>query len=358
LDIPLSAPDVSELERGYVQTALEAGWISGTGAFVSRFEEALSERVGRAHTIAVGNGTLGLELALRGLGIGPGDEVIVPALTFAAPAMSVMAVGASVVLADIAPGSWTIDPTRARAHMTPATKAIIAVDLLGHPADYAALEQLGPPVVQDAAQAHGARHRGAPVGGQGLCSVFSFHANKAITTGEGGSVSTDVPELAERMRMIANHGMSRDRPYFHPVVGRNLRMTNLAAAFGLGQVERWDELVAARRDVAELYRKLLAGTDARPAPAEPWAEPSCWLHTIRLRDRARVLGQVREAGIDARAVWPALDEQPILAHLAGHFPVARAVSRQAVWLPTSSVMPESQVRYVADKVADAIRSQR
>jgi perosamine synthetase len=354
--IPLSAPSISDAERTYVNAALRDGWISGTGEFVTQFEQGLSARFGRRRTVAVANGTLGLELVLRGLDIGPGDEVILPALTFAAPAMSVLAVGASVVLADVAPGSWTIDPAQARALLSDRTKAVIAVDLLGHPADYDALAALGVPVVQDAAEAHGAHYKGRQVGAQGDCSVFSFHANKAVTTGEGGSVSTDDEALADRMGLIANHGMSRDRPYVHDVIGRNFRMSNLVAAFGVGQLGRWTELVAARNAVSDRYHDLLWGTGCEPAPVAEWADRSCWLHTVSLEHREAVLRRVRAAGVDARAIWPVLDEQPVLAHLAGDFPVARDAARRAVWLPTYAGMSEEEICFVADAVTSALRT--
>lgn len=354
MKIPLSSPSISDVEQSYVNAALREGWISGTGEFVTRFEAGLSARLGRTHTIAVANGTLALELILRGLGVGPGDEVILPALTFAAPAMSVLAVGALVVLADIAADSWTIDPAQVRAKLTHRTKAVIAVDLLGHPADYDALVGLRVPVIQDAAEAHGSRYKGKQVGAQGDCSVFSFHANKAVTTGEGGSVSTDDAALAARLRLIAHHGMSRERPYVHEVVGRNYRMANLVAAFGLGQLDRWTELVGARDRVSDRYRDLLAGTACEPAPVAEWATRSCWLHTVSVREREVALRRLRASGVDARAIWPVLDEQPVLAHLAGDFPVARRVSRHAMWLPTYAAMSEDQIRFVAAEVVDAL----
>lgn len=352
--IPLCSVDLTDLEVSFVQAALADGWISGTGGFVSRFEQALCDRVGRAHTVAVTNGTLGLELALRAFGVGPGAEVIVPALTFAAPAMSVRAVGATVVLADATAETWTLSPAEVETRLTDRTRAIIAVDVLGHPADYDALGAFGVPVISDAAQAHGAAYKGRPTGSLGDVAVFSFHANKAITTGEGGAVCTDDPELAKRMRTTANHGMRPDRPYVHELVGRNFRMTNLSAAVGLGQLERWDDLIAARRRVSRRYRELIPAKVARPRPIADWAEYACWLHTVTVPDRDDVLARLRANGVDARAIWPALPDQPVFADQAGHpddFPVARNVSRSALWLPTYSGMADADVRFVAELFA-------
>lgn len=349
--IPLSDVDLTELETSLVQEALADGWISGTGGFVSRFEQALGARIGREHTIAVTNGTLAIELVLRALGIGPGDEVIVPALTFAAPAMSVQAVGATLVLADVTEDTWTLCPDDVKARLTERTRAIIAVDVLGHPADYDALTGFGVPVIQDAAEAHGSAYKGRPAGSLGVAAVFSFHANKAITTGEGGAVCTDDAELAERMRTMTNHGMRPGRPYVHELIGRNFRMTNLTAAIGVGQLERWDELVGARLRVSRRYDELLPAAVARPRPVAPWAEYACWLHTVTVEDRPAVLERLRSGGVDARAIWPALPDQPVFAALAGRpdeFGVSREVSGSALWLPTYPRLTDEEIAFVAE----------
>jgi perosamine synthetase len=352
--IPLSAVDIGATEAGYVQTALADGWISGTGPFVARFEDGMSDRVGRRHTVAVANGTLAVELALRGLGIGPGDEVIVPALTFAAPAMSVIAVGATPVPVDVTRETWTICPDAAAAAITAATRAILAVDVLGHPADYDALGALGLPVIEDAAEAHGAEYKGRSVGGFGVVSVFSFHANKTIATGEGGCVCTDSSDLAERMRVIAHHGMRPERPYVNEVVGRNFRMTNLTAAIGLGQLDRWDELVAARNRVGSRYRELLVSAACGHRPRAAWATYACWLETVVVERREPVLEHVRGLGIDARGIWPALADQPILGRARHPQPIAQDIAAHALWLPTHTRLSDDEIEYVAATLADAV----
>jgi len=352
--VPLSSPDIGDLERMYVNAALDAGWISGSGAFVRQFEQRLGERIGREYVIATANGTLAIELALRAFGIGRGDEVIVPALTFAAPAASVLAVGATPVLVDISSTSWTICPDQVAANITQRTRAIIAVDILGHPADYEKLACFGLPVVEDAAEAHGARYKGRLTGSLGAVSIFSFHANKAIATGEGGCVATDSPELADQMRVIANHGMRSERPYVHDVVGRNYRMTNLVAAVGLGQLERWDELIGSRNRISGLYDKLLVGSDCQARPVAEWASYSCWLHTVTVRSRAAVLAYLNDRGIDARAIWPALSGQLLFGAVDRPFPIAETVASQAVWLPTYAAMTSGDVEFVADTLKQAV----
>jgi perosamine synthetase len=354
--IPLSSVDLSDREHGYVSTALNDGWISGTGPFVERFESRLSERVTRRHTVAVATGTLALDLALRVLEIGPGDEVIVPSLTFAAPALSVLAVGADPILADIAPDTWTLSVNSVAEKLTPRTKAIIAVDVFGHPADYDRLEAFGVPVIEDAAEAHGARYKGRITGSLGRLSVFSFGASKAVVTGEGGCLCTDDPVLAERARLVAHHGMDPRRPYVHEVVGRNFRMNNLAAAVGLGQLDRWDELIAARRRISQTYDDLLAGAGCEARPIADWAEYSCWLHTVTVRNRDGVVAYLRDRGVDARAIWPALTAQPILAGTSAVCPIAEDVSRRGMWLPTYNTLRDEDMHFVADGMRAAINS--
>ena len=352
--IPLSNADIGEAERKQVEAAIEGGWISGTGPQVRQLERRLAARISREHVIATANGTLAIELALRALGVGHDDEVVVPALTFAAPASSVLAVGATPVLADISPEHWTLDTEDVARKITRRTRAILAVDILGHPCDYDALSQFDIPVIEDAAEAHGAHYKGRPVGSFGNISTFSFHATKAITTGEGGCAAPTSEELADSMRVIANHGMRPERPYVHEVIGRNHRMTSLAAAVGLAQVDRWDELVAARNHIAAEYDRLLADTGCAARPVARWAEYSCWLHTITIGNREAVRSSVRSRGVDARAIWPALSTQPLFGAGSGACPVAESVAEQALWLPTFSGMPAEDVRFVADTVRQAI----
>jgi perosamine synthetase len=357
--MPLARPCLGDLEGKYVRDAVESGWLSGTGPYVERFEQSLADRTGRAHVIAVSSGTTALELALAGLGIGPGDEVIVPALTFAAPAAATLTVGATPVLCDVSTKDWTLDPDDVAAAITERTRAIIAVDILGHPADFATLARFGVPVIEDAAQAHGAMLDERPAGSLGVVSVFSFFANKAITTGEGGCVTTDDPELAARIRLIANHGMTTDEPYVHRVAGRNARMTNVTAAIGLAQVQRWTELVDGRQRVSDRYRVAAPGIGTRPV--RPGVTPACWLHTAvvgrELRDRVVATG--RAAGIDVRAIWPALPTLPLYqGHTPRPCPVAEEVSASCLWLPTWSDLTDAEIDEVVEKVLRPYEDQR
>lgn len=353
MKVPLSSLSLSALERTYAFEAIETGWISGTGSFIRAFEEELARRIERRHVVAVSSGTTAVELALLGLGIGAGDEVVVPALTFVAPAAMVRAVGATPVFADLDPATWTLDPAHVGRLITERTRAILTVDVLGHPCDYDRLAAFGLPIVEDAAQAHGARYKGRAAGSFGAVSTLSFHANKTIATGEGGCVGTDDEALHERMRLIANHGMTPERPYWHPVLGRNFRMTNVTAAIGLGQVQRWDELVEARRAVAAAYDERLRDLPLTRRPVAPWATEACWLYTVSHPHRARLLDELRGAGIDARAIWTDLPSlPPYRPFVREECPVARRVSETSMWLPTWSFMEEETI----DRVAGALNS--
>lgn len=358
MDIPLSSVSLTDRERAYAFDAINTGWISSSGAYVKRFEDALSARVGRSQVIACTNGTLALEIVLRAIGLQRGDEVIVPALTFVAPAAVVKALGGVPVLADIDPQTWTLDPSSVMERVTPRTKAVIAVDLLGHPADYDALvptlSAYGIFVIEDAAEAHGASYKGKQVGSFGVASCFSFHANKTISTGEGGCVATHHERLAKQVRLLVNHGMTPDRPYWHDVVGTNARMTNITAAIGVGQVERWDELVEARQRVARWYDERLP-VELKRRPVAAWATEATWLYTVTHPERDRIVAHLRSRGIDARALWTALCDLPLYGD-GTPCPVARRVAREAFWLPTFADLTLAQVETVIDALYEALKA--
>jgi perosamine synthetase len=353
--IPLSSISLTERERHYLRDAIESGLISSTGPYVPAFEAALARRLGTAAVVATASGTSALELILRALDIGRDDEVVVPAFTFVAPAAAVALVGATPVLADVSPESWTLDPLAVKRVLTRKTRAIVAVDVLGHPCDYDGLRRFDLPIIEDAAEAHGAFYKGRLVGGLGTAAVFSFHANKTISTGEGGCVATDNPSLAARVRRLNNFGMSPTRRYWHEEPGHNHRMTNLTAAIGLGQVERWDELVASRAEITRAYDEALAPSGVDRRPAAPWATMSTWLYTIASPHRDRIVEGCARRGIDARAVWPATCEMPAFRMAVREdYPVACDIARRALWLPTWSGMSGQDIRDVAAAVADSL----
>jgi perosamine synthetase len=351
--IPLSSISLSDLEKQYVLKAINGSMLSSTGPYVAEFEKRIAEQIGVRHAIATATGSSALELIVRALDIGPGDEVIVPALTFAAPALAVALVGATPVFADIDPETWTIDPVRVAKLKTARTRAVIAVDVLGHPCDYDALGKIGLPIIEDAAEAHGATFKGRSVGSFGVGAIFSFQANKAISSGEGGCVVTDDLKLAKRVRKINTFGMDPDRRYWHTELGGNYRMSNLVAAVALGQIERWSELLSGRARVAALYDKAIGNLPVQRRPVASWAGEAVWLYTIASERRHDILTSCVESGIDARALWPSLPENPAFQKYSrGDCPNAQHVANQALWLPTWSDMPANDV----DEVSTAIRS--
>jgi perosamine synthetase len=360
--IPVAAPALVGNELAYVRECLETTWISSAGEFIERFEHAFAEFCGARYAVACCNGTAALHLALLCAGIGPGDEVILPALTYVACANMVVACGATPILVDSEPGTWNLDPDAVAAAVSDRTRAILAVHLYGHPADVDALRAVanrhGLRLVEDAAEAHGAVYRGRPVGSLGDVGAFSFFGNKIVTTGEGGMVVTDDQEVAQRARLLRGQGQDPDRRYWHVVRGFNYRMTNVAAAIGVAQLERADWHLARRRELAAHYREALepvAGVEL--APQADWARPAHWMTCVRLTDgapdRADVMRALDERGIETRPVFHPLHELPIYADAAapGSFPIAEDLGARALCLPTSATFD----RTVAERVALALQ---
>lgn len=339
--IPLANCDITSVEQNIVYEEIRAARISGTGPRVTEFENLWARATDRKHAIAVANGTIALELALSAIGIRQGDEVIVPALTFAAPAAAVRRAGGTVVFADVDPVSWTIDIDHVKQIVNPRTAAIIAVNVMGHPCDFEQLFAIanarGIWVIEDAAESHGASYQGQYTGSLGDISIFSFHANKTITTGEGGMILTDNEAVAEHVRLMANHGMRK--AYVHEIVGTNARMTNLAAAVGVGQMHRWNEIMYYRSMIEQRYLDMLKPPFV-PKPKAEWATSRLWLQAVVVDgpERDAVVSSLREHGIDARAIWVALPDLP-LYHQRG-CAVASQISRNTFWLPTFNRMTE------------------
>ena len=238
--IPVAAPSLEGNEKKYVMDCLESTWISSTGEYVDRFEGAFAEFCGVKHAVSCSNGTTALHLTLLALGVGPGDEVIVPTLTFVATANSVVYCGGRPVFVDVQADTWNIDPALIEAKITSRTKGIIVVHLFGLSVDMDPVLSLarrrGLFVIEDAAQAHGAEYKKKRVGSLADVATFSFFGNKIITTGEGGMVVTDDASIANKVELLKNHGMDPNRRYWHPIIGYNYRMTNVAAAIGLAQI--------------------------------------------------------------------------------------------------------------------------
>ena len=360
--IPVAAPVLDGREKEYVLECLSTSWISSNGRFIGEFEKAFAEFCGVEHAVATNNGTSALHLALVSLGLKPGDEVIVPTLTYIASANAVRYCGAVPVFVDNQVPTFNMDPDAIKAKITGRTKGILPVHLYGHPVDLDPILQIakknGLFVLEDAAEAVGARYKGRRLGGHGTCATFSFFGNKIITTGEGGMVTTNDGELAARLRLFRGQGMDPQQRYWFPVIGYNYRMTNVAAAIGLAQLERVDFHLAKRKLIAEGYnRRLIRYSDRILLPTtEAWADHAYWMYTIILReslmiDRDHVMRDLDEAGIETRPVFWPMHVLPPYRDMAGEpFPRAEFCSSRGISLPTHGQLTENDM----DRVADAL----
>ncbi len=364
--ISVAAPKFSGAEKIYVNEALESTWISSRGPFIERFEAAVAEMAGTRHAIACNNGTTSLHLALAAMGVGPGDEVIMPALTYIATANCVRYCGATPVLVDNDPRTFNVDPAAIEQAVTPRTKGVMVVHLYGQSADMApileAADRLGLWVLEDAAEAHGARYRGRPVGGLGRCGSFSFFGNKIVTTGEGGAVTTDDDDLAARMRLLRSQGMDADRRYWHPVVGYNYRMTNVTAAIGVAQMERLPEALEKRRAIAAAYDERLAGLAGlieQPFVADD-CEHAFWMYTVMLGDavkatRDEVMGMMEADGIETRPIFYPINQMPPYFDPDLKAPNAVRCASRGMNLPTHELLSEADIDRVCETLKRIVR---
>jgi len=368
--IYLSPPHLSGLEGQFLQEALESGWIAPLGPQVDAFEQEFAEAVGAKHALAVSSGTAALHLALILAGVGPGDEVVVSTLTFAASAFPVLYLGAKPVFVDSERTSWNMDPgllaefLEARAKKGRLPKAVVLVHLYGQSADIAPIQALcqeyGIPLVEDAAEALGSTYQGRSPGTFGLAGIFSFNGNKIITTSGGGMLVSEDGRLVAHARKLATQAREPVPWYEHREVGYNYRMSNLLAAIGRAQLRTLEERVQARR---RIYERYVAGLSDLPGlsfqPEAPWGRHTRWL-TVMLVDReafGRGPEEIRQAleglGIETRPVWKPLHLQPVFhgAETVGGG-VAEDLFARGLCLPSgSSLTPEEQ-----DRVIEAIRS--
>lgn len=359
--IPIAKPILGKEEKKNAMEAIDSGWLSN-GEFVGRFEDRFSSYCGRKTGIAVSNGTAALHLALKALGIGPGDEVIVPALSFIAVANSVYYCGAKPVFCDSDSEYWCISPEEIKKKITPKTKALIAAHLYGHPCDMKAIEEIAEKynlkAVEDAAEAHGAECRGRKAGSFGDVSCFSFFGNKMITTGEGGMCLTDNPKTAEIIAELRDHGMSREKKYWHNVIGFNYRMTNVQAAIGLAQCGRLESLLEKKRAIASKYSKFLKNSSGIILPREMrWAKSSFWLYSVAINSEnkttEKIARSLAESGIETRPFFNPISAMPPYRS-DERFPVAERLSARGLSLPTGPNITYKEIKFVADKLKSAV----
>ena len=339
--VPLSRPSLKGNEARYVLECVETSWISARGRFVGAFESEFAARLDVRHALATCNGTAALHLAVAGLGITSGDEVIVPTLTYVASANAIAYAGAVPVFVDCEAQTWQIDPRRIAESITPRTKAIMVVHLYGQTCDMDAILRIADRhrllVIEDCAEAFGATYRGRPAGSFGHIAAFSFFGNKTITTGEGGMVVSNDEHLIGRCRRLRGQGLATGREYWHDVIGYNYRMSNVAAAIGLAQLERADELVDAKRALAERYFRRLGHLSLDFHREVPGTVHAFWMVSALARDageRDQLRRHLGAAGIETRPVFHPIHSMGLHANRLVGPTVADDIAARGLNLPS------------------------
>jgi perosamine synthetase len=367
--IPISKPALVGNELKYVTDCVQSSWVSSVGAYVQRFEEAFADFCSTEYAVTCSNGTTALHLALLALGVKPGDEVIVPTLTYVATANAVVYCNAVPVFVDAEPETWNMDPEQVEALITPRTKGVIVVHLFGHPVNMDPIMEIarrrGLFVLEDAAEAHGAEYKGRRVGSIGDAATFSFFGNKIITTGEGGMVTTNDRAIAKEVRRLKNHGMDPQRKYWFPTIGYNYRLTNVASAIGLAQLEKIDWQLEQRRKIAYWYKEFLMDVPGLSWQAEKeWARHVWWLFTVVMDEKVLVgrfelLAQLKAHGVEGRQIiYPITQLPPYCDHAQqGHFSVADRTVDRGIHLPTWAGLSRDDVRYVCDHLKECLESE-
>lgn len=369
--IPVNEPLLDGNEKKYLCECIDTRWISSEGPFVREFEQKMSSTVHRKYGIAVSNGTAALEVAVRALGIGRGDEVIIPAFTIISCAMAVTKAGAVPVLVDSDLYTWNMYADEIEAKITPRTKAVMLVHLYGLPAQVdkilSVAQKYNLKIIEDAAEMHGQTYNGKPCGSFGDISTFSFYPNKHITTGEGGMVVTDDGNLAERCRMLRNLCFRKDVRYVHDEIGSNYRFTNLQAAVGLAQLERLDEFVNRKREMGRYYTEYFGDIKGLRLPVEKteYAYNIYWVYGIVLEDNIPadnklVQKLLAEEGIGSRPFFWCIHEQPVYQNMGlfadETYPDAEYLARRGFYIPSGLALTRAQMDKVIEKVVKVINS--
>lgn len=359
--IPVAEPVIGKEEEELVLDGLRSGWVSSLGKYIHQFEEEFANFCNTKYGVSVSNGTAALHLSLAAAGIGPGDEVIVPSMTFVATANAVVYTGAKPVFVDSELESWNIDPEKIKEKINRRTRAIIPVHLYGHPANMGQILAIARKysllVIEDAAEAHGALYKEKKVGGLGDAACFSFFGNKIITTGEGGMITTNNKSFLQKIKFLRDHGASKRRPYYHSRLGFNYRMTNLQAALGLAQLRKINKLLDTKRTIANIYGKYLLPLvpEIKLHPEARWAKNVFWMYSILIpkkgkRNRDFLAKELKKKGIDSRPFFFPIHKMP--GYKTGeHLPVADFLASSGLNLPSSPNLTEEQVKFICDTIA-------
>lgn len=365
MHVPVNEPIITDDAKRYVAEAMESGWVSSGGPFIERFEQEFAAYLGVQHAITTTSGTTALHLALVALGIGPGDEVILPDFTMMACVFAVLYTGAKPVFVDVDPEIFTMDPGKVPEKVTSRTRAIMPVHIYGHPVDMdpvlAIAEQHDLWVIEDAAEAHGARYKGRLCGSMGDINAFSFYGNKIITTGEGGMVVTNDDALAARARMLRNLAHSPEKRFWHKELGFNYRMTNLQAGLGLGQLAHIEEFLTKKRWMAGEYARQLQGIPGLRLPVtKTWAENVHWMYAVLVEDpfplsRDAFRKALENCNVDTRDFFYSCSAQPATRKYCrdeGYFPVTEHIANHGLYLPSGLALTQEQLDTVCHAVRD------
>jgi perosamine synthetase len=366
--IPVNEPLLNGNEKKYLNECIDTGWISSEGPFIKKLEEQFSAKNNRTYGVAVCNGTAALEIAVEALGITKGDEVIMPAFTIISCASAIVKMGAIPVLVDNDLHTWNMDVNQIEARITPKTKAIMVVHIYGLPVDMDAIITIAKKhnlkIIEDAAEAHGQTYKGKPCGSFGDISVFSFYPNKLITTGEGGMVLTADKTLAERCKSLRNLCFLPEKRFVHEELGWNMRMTNLQAAIGVAQLERWDEFIGMKRKMGKLYTSLLKNEKGISIPVEKtsYAENIYWVFGVvskKINETAEILmKKLAEKQIGTRPFFYPLHLQPVFKKMnlfiGEEYPNAEKISKYGFYLPSGLALTENQIQEVAKTLKEIL----
>jgi len=377
--IPVNEPLLDGNEGRYLQECIDSGWISSEGPFVERFETELAAMVGRGYAVAVSNGTAALELALASLRLEPGSLVVLPTFCIISCAAAVVRNGCIPLFVDADPLTWNMDVDKLAELLedeigrknNKKLKAIMAVHTYGLPVDMdpllALADRYGLKVVEDAAEMHGQSYRGRSCGGFGNLSIFSFYPNKLVTSGEGGMVLTDDPQLAERCRSLRNLCFHPERRFVHEELGYNFRLSNLQAAVGVAQLERLDEFVVRKRVMGQRYNSLFAGCNALQLPLDvtDYAENIYWVYGVVLGDEVGgdaggIMNRLATRGIGTRPFFWPMHEQPVFRRMGilqdGSYPAAERLARRGFYLPSGLALTAGQIDEVAATVIEEMEN--
>lgn len=366
--IPVNEPILNGNEKKYLIECIDTGWISSEGPFIKKFEEQFSAKINKKHGIAVCNGTAALEIAVEALGIKTGDEVIMPTFTIISCASAIIKSGAIPVLVDSDLNTWNMDVNQIESKITSKTKAIMVVHIYGLTVDMDPIVELAKKhhlkIIEDAAEAHGQTYKGKPCGSFGDVSVFSFYPNKLITTGEGGMILTDDDSIAEKLRSLRNLCFTAHKRFVHDELGWNMRMTNVQAAIGVAQLERWNESIARKREIGKLYTELLKDVKGIQLPIEKTdhSDNIYWVYGILLTDKSKTAEQVMkllaEKGIGTRPFFYPMHLQPILNKMGLYksetYPNAEMMYNYGFYLPSGLALTNKQIHEVATALREIL----